>query len=256
MLLFFAQQNKRKLMKELIKSAVRELLILLSLDLTKNLKYDRLTRKIIQQNFKSNFNCIDIGCHKGEILDLVLKYAPKGKHYAFEPIPYLYQDLIHQYSNKATVFPYALSDKSGKTTFQLVKNALAYSGIKKRRYDIKNPEIEEIEVELKTLDELIPTDHPVHFMKIDVEGAEFGVLKGSKQLLKNHKPIILFEFGKGASDFYGTTPSDLYHFISQEIGMQIFTLSSFVSSKQVLNKTDFTNHFNSGEEYYFVAASS
>jgi hypothetical protein len=76
-----------------VKESLREILISLHLDLTKNLKYDRLTRKILKNQLEVNFNCIDVGCHKGEILDLMLKYAPEGEHYAFEPIPYLYQEL-------------------------------------------------------------------------------------------------------------------------------------------------------------------
>ena len=114
----------------LIKDTLREVLISLQLDLTKNLKYDRLTRAILKKSLKDNDNCIDVDCHKGEILDLMLAHAPNGKHYAFEPIPSLFDALKKKYSHKAEVFPYALSDKSGETTFQLVKNAPAYSGIK------------------------------------------------------------------------------------------------------------------------------
>ncbi len=166
----------------IIKDALREVFISLHLDLTKNLKYDRLTRIILKRYVKRNYNCIDVGCHKGEILDLILNYSPEGKHYAFEPIPYLFNELKNKY--KVEIFPYALSDRSGEATFQLVKNAPAYSGIKRRRYDITNPVIEEIKVELKTLDEIIPLTEKIHLIKIDVEGGEFGVLKGAKNLLK------------------------------------------------------------------------
>ena len=201
----------------IIKNTIREILIFLHLDLTKNLKYDRLTKKILKKHLKRDSNCIDVGCHKGEILDLMLCYAPDGKHYAFEPIPYLFNNLKTKYKNKKVeIFPYALSDNSGESTFQLVKNAPAYSGIKKRRYDISNPDIEEIKVTLKTLDEIIPADEQIHLIKIDVEGGEFGVLKGAKDLLKKNKPTIIFECWKGGSDYYGTTPNDLYDFISNE----------------------------------------
>ncbi|GAB4290781.1 MAG: hypothetical protein Kow0068_16170 [Marinilabiliales bacterium] len=116
----------------IIKETLREFFITLHLDLTKNLKYDRLTKVILKKYLNSNSNCIDVGCHKGEILDLILKYAPQGKHYAFEPIPYLYNELRNKYKNKAEIFPYALSDTNGESNFQLVKNAPAYSGIKKK----------------------------------------------------------------------------------------------------------------------------
>ena len=77
----------------IIKDTLREVLIFLHLDLTKNLKYDRLTKKILKKYLKKEYNCIDIGCHKGEILELMMHFSPEGKHYAFEPIPYLCKEL-------------------------------------------------------------------------------------------------------------------------------------------------------------------
>jgi FkbM family methyltransferase len=237
----------------IIKDVLRKLLIFFHVDLTKNLQYDRLTKVIMKKSIKKNYNCIDIGCHKGEILNMIFACSPEGKHYAFEPIPYLFVELEKKYKNKALIFPYALSDNSGYSTFQLVKNAPAYSGIKRRRYDIPNPEIEEIKVELKTLDEVVPSDEKIHFIKIDVEGGEFGVMKGSKELLKKNKPTILFEFGKGASDYYGTKPLDLYDFITNEIGLKIFTLKSYLKNKMPLTNVEFDKYFNTNAEYYFVA---
>ena len=237
----------------IIKDIIRQTLIFFHLDLTKNLQYDRFTKEIMKKNIDKNHNCIDIGCHKGEILNIILKYAPNGKHYAFEPIPYLFEELTKKYADRATICPYALSDTPGFSTFQFVKNAPAYSGIKKRKYDISNPEIEEINVELKTLDELIPADEKIHFLKIDVEGGEFGVIKGAKELLKRNKPTILFECGKGASDYYGTNPLDLYIFITNEIGLQIFTLKSYMKDNLPLTAVDFEKCFNTNSEYYFVA---
>ena len=241
-------------MKELIKKILREVLITLRIDLTKNLKYDRLTRKILKKYLKKNYNCIDVGCHKGEILDLMLRYSPNGQHYGFEPIPYLFEELEYKYKNSAKIFPFALSNSNGKTTFQLVKNAPAYSGIIKRRYDIPNPEIEEIQVELKSIDEIIPLNQKIDLIKIDVEGGEFGVLKGGKNLLKRNKPIIIFECGRGASDYYGTNPADLFNFITREIGLRIFTLQSFIKNKPPINEAVFENYFNTNEEYYFIAS--
>ena len=212
------------------KNLIRSTLNLLHLDLSKNLEYDRLTKLIMKRVIKPDSNCIDIGCHKGEILDIIIKYAPKGKHYGFEPLPILFDRLIEKFKNRATILHYALSDKDGFSTFHHVKNAPAYSGIKKRKYDIDKPEIEEIKVELNKLDDIIPSDLKIDFIKIDVEGGEFGVLKGGIQLLKKFKPIIIFEFGLGASDYYGTNPDDMFSLITIELGLQIFLLKSFIKN--------------------------
>jgi hypothetical protein len=147
----------------------------------------------------------------------------------------------------------APSDKSGKSSFQFVKNAPAFSGIKKRSYLVKNPDIVEIEVELKTLDELIPQNQKIDFVKIDVEGAEFGVLKGGINLLKTNQPLIIFESGKGASEFYGTKPADLYTFITKELGLNVYTLKTFLQQKNPISQQEFENYFVTGSEYYYVA---
>jgi len=91
-----------------MKNIIRKILNLLHLDLTKNLKYDRLTNLIISKVINNNSICIDIGCHKGEIIDLILKYAPKGNHWLFEPIPDLFNNLENKYSKLNNVMPYAL----------------------------------------------------------------------------------------------------------------------------------------------------
>lgn len=230
------------------------MLVFFHLDITKNLKYDRLTNIIMKRVIKSNSNCIDVGCHKGEMLALMMKYSPNGKHFAFEPIPYLFEKLQTNFGTKANLYSCALSDKNGESTFQLVKNAPAYSGLNKRRYDTSSPDIEEIKVKLGVLDEIIPSYLNIDFIKIDVEGGEFGVLKGAKQLLKKNKPVIVFECGMGASDYYGTTANDLYNYLVSEIGLNIYTLSGYLKTNEFLTNKQFEHYFITNEEYYFIAS--
>lgn len=236
-----------------IKELIRSSMNFLHLDLTKNLEYDRLTNAVMKKVIHKNSNCIDIGSHKGEILNIMLKVAPEGKHYAFEPVPSFYEKLKSHFSGRATIYPYALSDKKGETTFQYVKNAPAYSGIKKRKYDIDSPEIEEIKVAMQKLDDVIPECQKIDFIKLDVEGGEFGVLKGGRNLIIRNKPIIIFEFGLGASDYYGTKPADLFHFITNELNLNISLLKSYLKNDICLSQDRFEEFYNSNSEYYFVA---
>ncbi|MCD6366922.1 MAG: FkbM family methyltransferase [Bacteroidales bacterium] len=236
-----------------IKDIARNILISLHFDLTKNLKYDRLTKQIMKQIIKSGSNCIDVGCHKGEMLESILKLAPNGKHFAFEPIPRFYKHLQNHFKDKATIYPYALAEESGNSTFNYVKNAPAYSGLKKRKYNIENPEIEEITVEIKSLDELITSDTKIDFIKIDVEGGEFDVLKGATQLLKSSKPYIIFECGLGASEYYQTNPETLFNFLNNETDLKISLLQNFINNKDSLTSEEFVRYFNENSEYYFIA---
>ena len=237
----------------MIKDYARRVLGALHLDLTKNLKYDRLTKLLMAKYLKRNSNCIDVGCHKGEMLNLMLRYAPQGTHYAFEPIPEMFTNLIEEYNKNCRIFPYALAEKDGETTFNYVKNAPAYSGIKKRKYAVAHPDIEEITVQLKRLDEVIPASEKIDFIKIDVEGAELGVLKGGVETIIRNKPFIVFEFGLGASEYYGTKPEDIYTLVTKTFGMQISNLSDFLHNRPPLGFQAFSDTYDHAGEYYFLA---
>ncbi|MFZ4614492.1 MAG: hypothetical protein ACOYNH_12510 [Bacteroidia bacterium] len=101
-----------------LKDIARKTLNFLHLDLTKNLEYDRLTKKIIKQVVRTNSNCIDVGCHKGEILDEIISSAPNAYHFAFEPIPLFFENLKTKYNNynNITFLPFALASWKRKFT--------------------------------------------------------------------------------------------------------------------------------------------
>ena len=147
-----------------------------------------------------------------------------------------------------------MTNKSGETTFNYVKNAPAYSGINQRKYAIDNPEIEQIKVETKKLDDLITDDVQINFIKIDVEGGELDVLKGAKGVIKKNKPIIIFECGLGASDYYNTDSSELYRYLVTEIGLNIYTLKDWLNHSSFLSEEDFNQCYQTNQEYYFIAA--
>lgn len=236
---------------KVIKDIIRSLLILLHIDATKNLKYDRLTKTIIKMSLQPDSNTIDVGCHKGEILDMFKIYAPKGTHFAFEPIPKMFEDLKKKYPNDV-VFPYALSKEPGELTFNHVLSDPAYSGLQKRKYKTENPEINQFQVAVETLNRIIPKDTKIDFIKIDVEGGEYDVLLGSQDLLKHSKPSILFEFGLGASDFYKTKPEDLYTLFSSH-NYSIYILQDFVNGAKPMSISQFKEVYESNDEYYFFA---
>ena len=104
------------------------------------------------------------------------------------------------------------------------------------------------------LDDVLPNESTVHFIKIDVEGAEFDVLKGAKQTLLKNKPLVLFEYGKGAGDYYGTQPHEVFAYLVDEIGMDLFLLNDFLCKNSPMSKAQFVACYNSNQEYYFIAA--
>lgn len=237
----------------MIKSLIREILLFFQLGITKNLAYDIYSRKLIRKYVKSSDNCVDIGAHKGEFLSYFIKQSPKGKHLAFEPIPHHYSALKNNWSGVAQIYPYALSNKKGQSEFQWVKNAEAYSGLKQRKYKVENPEIEILSVETHLLDEFKNDNKPIRFIKIDVEGAEFLVLQGAREILKTQRPFVLFEFGLGASDYYQNTPEELFQFF-EALNYSLYSLKEALSKKEPYALKSFKEVYASNSDYYFWAS--
>lgn len=236
-----------------MKSLIKFILKILPINFTKNMEYDTQTIKVIRKHCTSNSNCIDIGCHKGEILDIFLKYASEGKHYAFEPIPQMYNILIDKYKNMNCVIKsIALSNHIGKSTFNYVKSNPAYSGLLKREYKNENEYIETITVTTDTLDNIIPPTESVSMIKIDVEGAELQVLEGAIETIKRTKPLIIFEHGLGASDYYGANPEKIYILLSN-CGMHISTMKNWLSNKNRFTLEEFKYQYYNRINYYFIA---
>ena len=78
------------------------------------------------------------------------------------------------------------------------------SGLRERIYD-KPTRLESITVSVRTLDALNLPLSSLKFIKIDVEGGEYDVLRGARGCIKRCKPVITFECGESAFVNYGTT---------------------------------------------------
>ena len=200
--------------------------------------------------------CVDIGCNKGIFLDQMRRAAPNGRFFAFEPVPSLYEVLKSKYGSDARVkvFNTALSSTCGTATFFVNKRDPALSGLSNRPGVARmEPErLEKITVPASTLDALLGDQH-VDFVKIDVEGAEFNVLQGARQLITRSRPVILFEFGLGGADFFGVDAAKMFDLLSS-FDYAVYTVPDYVHGLEALSLVNFTNHFNLNSKYNFVAA--
>lgn len=222
--------------------------------LTRNQKYDLLTRKVIKKVCHHSSNCVDVGCHKGEILDLMLKNAPLGKHWGFEPIPELFENLKLKYKDtNCVISDAALSDSQGMSSFNYVVSNPSYSGLMKRGYDRPREVDKSIFVRTARLDDIISAEIKIDLIKIDVEGGEMLVLKGAMHTLEASLPVVIFEHGLGASDAYGVKPEDIFS-LFESLKYSIFNLESFLKAEAVLTRQEFLDQYWNKENFYFVAA--
>jgi len=199
--------------------------------------------------------CVDVGCHLGDILEIMLKYAPKGTFYAFEPLQDFYEYLCTTFGNREniTISNIALSDNRGESSFNYVITNPGYSGFKKRLYaGDKKEEDTTITVTTDLMDSVFK-NVAVDFIKIDVEGAELQVLRGGRELIKRCRPFIVFEHGLGAADCYGTKPEDVFDLLNGECGLNLTLMDSYLMHKEPFGREEFCEQFYQGMNYYFLA---
>jgi FkbM family methyltransferase len=214
-------------------------------------RYDFQTWSIIKKVLNKNATCVDIGAHKGIILSKLINASPNGRHYAFEPVPALYKKLQKRFGKRANILPYAISDCKTEKEFYVFNERPALSGFYQRPAAAASYASAKINVQTIALDECLP-DEKIDLIKIDVEGAEFEVLKGAKTILKKDKPLIFFETGIETLAVYHTTPEMIFDLIDS-CGLHINLLEYFSRNLQSLSKNEFCNQLNKGYNCFFIA---
>jgi FkbM family methyltransferase len=147
-------------------------------------------------NNKDNFKVIfDVGANIGEWTELVSKTIPEAKIYSFEPSAQTFKTLSSKkFSNKVNLNNIGLGDKKEVKDFFIYGEDSTLNSAFNR--DMKNTQIEKASFE--TLDDFCVKNNidRVSFLKIDTEGNELSVLKGSEQYLKQGKiDTVQFEYG-------------------------------------------------------------
>lgn len=218
--------------------------VFLSPGALKSRAYDRLTVRIAAQVLPPCGNSIDVGAHCGSILRHLVKLSPAGHHWAFEPIPNLAAQLRTRYPS-VHVEQLAIADYSGRAEFHFIPAASAHSSLLVRPQVELGREVQHLPVSVRLLDSVIPEHVPIAFMKIDVEGSEAAVLRGAAQLLRNWRPVVVFE----------CDPTELTSCIPilREANLRLSLLSDFLAGRaraigEVVSQ-GYAHH-----EYYYVAS--
>lgn len=246
--------HPRQILKRIAGPAFAPKMRLLLGIIDKNQFYDVLSYEVMKKCLRERSVCVDVGCHAGSFLRWMMEMAPKGRFFAFEPLPEFYKKLSASFTSPPVkVFNLALSDREDVVSFNYVVSNPAYSGLRKRRYDRPNEADCTITVPTDRLDAIIGEHDHVDFIKIDVEGAELQVLRGGVRTINRCKPVIVFEHGIGAADCYGTKPEQVYDLLCDECGLRISLLDNWLVGRQPLSREGFCEQFNKGLNYYFIA---
>ena len=244
---------KKSIMDSRVEPYVRWLVkrlrgIRMPFDLVKNEIYDRQAFEVIKRVLHRSSNCVDVGCHEGAFLYQIRKYAPLGRHFAFEPIPHLAEQLAVKFPT-LEISSCALSNVSGESVFYIIPDAPALSGLSEREF--LNPEKarDVISVRTQRLDSLIPEDIKIDLIKIDVEGAEGLVILGALEIIKRDKPYIIFEHGNTSSMAFGISSSDIYELLVNCCHLKLSTPRGWLYREPPLSK----ERFGKSGEWSFLA---
>jgi len=82
----------------------------------------------------------------------------------------------------------------------------------------------------------------IDIIKIDVEGAEFDVIRGANQLLQKFKPLLIVEFNSSGAKVAGFRLCDLYLHL-ESLGYKSFILKKGLLSDININEIDNDDQF-------------
>jgi FkbM family methyltransferase len=169
----------------------------------------KLVKKIKSTNIKPKL-IIDAGAHIGEYSEIFLKNFPTIKKiYCFEPQINIFKILKRNFlkTKKVSCKNIALGEKNKIEYFNIGYHQRSSSFVNSNSsslfYKIKSMilfgKVSNLvkyrsAVRVKSIDNIFKKKITIDILKIDVEGYEFNVLKGSLKLIKNNKiKLIIIE---------------------------------------------------------------
>ena len=172
--------------------------------LERNIHQKRISKFLQNRSIKT---IIDVGAHKGEFAQNALQIESVNKIIAFEPQKKIFSLLKEKFSDndKVVLNNFALSEKVEKRIMKInkmtatstlnheINNDSLYFKFKSFLLYQKNSIIDEEEIDTTTFDAFFNGEifNENTLLKIDTEGYEIHVLKGSEQKIREIKYILI-----------------------------------------------------------------
>ncbi len=172
--------------------------------------YERELTKFIEESIRPGDVMVDVGANIGTFSLLAASLG--ATCYAFEASPdncaALRRNVALNEFNGIHVCECALSDHRGETTFYLYEEP----GMRKtcgQNALFRRGAGREIKVPLETLDLALKDLPRIDFIKSDVEGADFLVLRGARAILEKHHPTVVIEAADELASKLGGSNAEL-----------------------------------------------
>lgn len=189
----------------------------------------------------------DVGANEGWYSVHLMKRFPRMVCYSFEPLPETYERVKRNFRlnglDPQNVMNIGLSDHNGDEIFYYDRKETGASSMRNIR---EKDGVEKVICHLRKMDDFVKENdiENVDFIKADVEGAEFFVLKGGGGTLRRDKPVVLCEMLRKWAAKFGYHPNDIIKMM-EEIGYDCFAIEGdrLVRVETVTEETAQTNFF-------------
>ena len=208
--------------------------------------------KLIKNFITPGTDSVDIGVYRGVYSYEMSKYSRLV--HAFEPNPILFSDIeknLKRIIKNINFYNCALSDKEGLVSLKVPIRDKNFSRDNYEEYfqmgkatihnENKISEFESFDIKGKQLDSF-NFNNAVSFVKIDVEGHETEVIKGSEKMIRDNKPILLIEIEE---QYTKKKVIETLEYINS------LGYNSFYFKDNKLNSTNTLNDLNSFNNFIF-----
>ena len=165
---------------------------------------------------KDNLVFFDIGSNAGSFIEASINIFDDINIHAFEPHPYLFEYLKNKY-DRIKINEYCVIDIDGICNINIPNISVGLSSVINRDVfnNLKEQKVTKLSRDSITLDTYCLKNNieKIDYLKIDVEGAEYLVFKGSLELIKNGK-IISGQFEVGI-DESGYSTNDIINLLEK-----------------------------------------
>lgn len=169
----------------------------------------------------------DVGANIGWYTTLFAAQCPRGRCHAFEPEPEIFEELarncaLNGIAERVKLNNLGLGATGGATTIY------RFAGVPHGHTSLSSQvgaDARGVGCRITTVDEYCVQRglKRVDLIKVDVEGAELGVLQGAQSLLASgQSPIWVFEVNYLTSRAFGYAPPDLFRHLSEREAFRFF----------------------------------
>lgn len=149
----------------------------------------------IRRHLRPGDVACDIGANKGSFVYWLSRWVRHGRVVAFEPQPELARDLVNAcraigLDNVTVEAKAAYSHSGDQDLFVPLGHGPGASLV---HAETVAESFTTLSVPVVRLDDYFDGNEKVTLLKIDVEGAELGLLQGAERMLRRHAPLLVFE---------------------------------------------------------------